>query len=268
MRPSGRGTCFRDLERAPITGRRSLISARPIAWPTALVLGLTGSLWLGVAPASAVSREQSLQRCQEKAMKHTQQYEAATTKAVDSCLQATLRAVLVKRLPSPDAKAAGKCAAQMQAIDDSRQLGSSAAEKMAAKITSACDPSANPKLAHTLDDVTGKGSPSVENPLNAKKIEAFCAQHTLKQTIDTVADWIRCQRGAAEAAAASKMAAKFPDAPNVMGKMKNAIADLPENPRNAQLKNDAASNMDKLRRVIDANHDGEADLVCSQPDNS
>ena len=90
----------------------------------------------------------------------------------------------------------------------------------------------------------------------------------MKQTIDTVADWIRCQRGAAEAAAASKMAAKFPDAPNVMGKMKNAIADLPENPRNAQLKNDAASNMDKLRRVIDANHDGEADLVCSQPDNS
>jgi hypothetical protein len=139
---------------------------------------------------------------------------------------------------------------------------------MAAKIALACDPSANPKLVHTLDDVTGKGAPSVESPLNTKKIEAFCAQHTFKQTIDTIGDWIRCQKGAAESAAGSKMAAKFPDAPSVMDKMKNAIADLPENPKNAQLRSDAASNMDKLRRVIDANHDGQADLSCAQPDNS
>ena len=201
-------------------------------------------------------------------MKTTQQYEAATTKAVDACLKATLQALLLHRQSGPDPRTAAKCAVQMQAIDDSRQLGSSAAEKMAARIRTACDPSANPKLAHTLDDVTGKGSPSVENPLNAKKIEAFCAQYTSKQTIDSVDDWIRCQRMAAEAAASSKMAAKFPDAPNVMGKMKNAIADLPENPRNAQLKNDAASNLDKLRRVIDANFDEQADLFCSQPDNS
>jgi hypothetical protein len=95
-----------------------------------------------------------------------------------------------------------------------------------------------------------------------------CAQHTLKQTIDTVADWIRCQRGAAEAAASSKMAAKFPDAPSVMEKMKNAIADLPPNPKNPQVNDDAAANIDKLRRIIDANHDEQADLLCSQPDNS
>ena len=201
-------------------------------------------------------------------MKTTQQYEAATTKAVDACLKATLQALLLHRQSGPDPRTAAKCAVQMQAIDDSRQLGSSAAEKMAARIRTACDPSANPKLTHTLDDVTGKGDPSVENPLNAKKIEAFCAQHTSKQTIDSVDDWIRCQRMAAEAAASSKMAAKFPDAPNVMQKMKNAISDLPENPRNAQLKNDAASNLDKLRRVIDANFDEQADLFCSQPDNS
>lgn len=238
------------------------------AWSAALLLGLAGSLWIGVPRASAGPREESLQRCQEKAMKNTQQYEAATTKALDSCLKATLQALLLHRQVGPDARAAAKCAVQMQAIDDSRQLGASAAEKMAAKIRSACDPSANPKLTHTLDDVTGKGDPSVENPLNAKKIEAFCAQHTSKQTIDSVDDWIRCQRGAAEAAASSKMAAKFPDAPSVMEKMKNAIADLPPNPRNAELKNDAASNLDKLRRIIDADHDEQADLVCSQPDNS
>ena len=138
----------------------------------------------------------------------------------------------------------------------------------AASIRTACDPSANPKLTHTLDDVTGKGAPSVESPLNTKKIESFCAQHTSKSTIDSVDDWIRCQRKAAEAAASSKMAAKFPDAPNVMEKMKNAIADLPPNPRNAQLSNDATANMDKLRRIVDANNDGQADLSCSQPDNS
>ncbi len=238
------------------------------AWSTALLLGLASSLSLGVSSAAAVSREESLQRCQEKAMKSTQQYEAATTKALDSCLKAANLDILVKRRARPDAATAQKCAVQMQAVDDSRQRGSSAAEKMAAKITLACDPSANPKLAHSLDDVTGKGAPSVESPLNAKKIEAFCSQHTLKQTIDTVGDWIRCQKGAAESAASSKMAAKFPDAPGVMDKMKSAIADLPPNPRNAQLNSDAAANMDKLRRVIDANHDGEADLVCSQPDNS
>ena len=116
--------------------------------------------------------------------------------------------------------------------------------------------------------MTGKGAPSVETPLNTKKIEPFCAQHTSKSTIDSVDDWIRCQRKAAEAAASSKMAAKFPDAPNVMEKMKNAIADLPPNPRNAQLSNDATANMDKLRRIVDANNDGQADLSCSQPDNS
>lgn len=237
-------------------------------WSTALLLGLASSLALGASSAGAVSREESLQRCQQSAMKQTQQFEAATTKAIDSCLKAALDALLVHRQISPDARAAAKCAAQMQSIDDSRQLGSSAAEKMAAKIALACDPQANPKLKHTLDDVTGKGDPSVENPLNAKKIEAFCAQHTSKQTIDTVADWIRCQRGAAEAAASSKLAAKFPDAPSVMEKMKNAIADLPPNPRNAQLKNDAAANIDKLRRIIDANFDEQADLFCSQPDNS
>lgn len=40
------------------------------------------------------------------------------------------------------------------------------------------------------------------------------------------------------------------------------------NPRNAQLNNDAAANIDKLRRILDADHDGQADLSCSQPDNS
>jgi hypothetical protein len=251
-----------------VCNRRMMTLSPARAWPTALLLGLAGSLWLGVSSASAVSREDSLQRCQEKAMKHAQQYEAATTKVVDSCLKAALRALLVKRQISPDARTAEKCAVQMQSIDDSRQLGSSAAEKMAAKIRTACDPSANPKLTHTLDDVTGKGAPSVESPLNTKKIESFCAQHTAKQTIDSVDDWIRCQRLAAESAASAKLAAKFPDAPSVMEKMKNAIADLPPNPRNAQLKSDAASNMDKLRRIIDANHDEQADLFCSQPDNS
>lgn len=238
------------------------------AWFTALLLALASSLSLGASSAAAISREDSLQRCQEKAMKHTQEYEAATSKALDSCLKTANQDILVKRRDRPDAATAQKCAVQMQAVDDSRQRGSSAAEKMAAKITLACDPAANPKLMHTLDDVTGKGAPSVESPLNAKKIEAFCAQHTLKQTIDTVGDWIRCQRGAAESAASSKMAAKFPDAPGVMEKMRSAIADLPPNPRNAQLNSDAAANIDKLRRIIDANHDGEADLTCSQPDNS
>ena len=238
------------------------------AWSTALLLGLASSVALGVSPAAAVSSEESLQRCQEKAMKSTQQYEAAATKALDSCLKAANQDILLRRLGVPAAVTAQKCAVQMQAIDDSRQRGSSAAEKMAAKIALACDPSVNPKLRHTLDDVTGKGAPSVESPLNAKKIEAFCAQYTSRQTIETVADWIRCQKGAAEAAASSKMAAKFPDAPAVIDKMKNAIADLPENPKNAQLKSDAAGNMDKLRRIIDANFDGQADLVCSQPDNS
>lgn len=55
-----------------------------------------------------------------------------------------------------------------------------------------------------------KGAPSVESPLNAKKIEPFCAQYTSKQTIDSIDDWIRCQRRAAEAAASSKMAASSP----------------------------------------------------------
>lgn len=238
------------------------------AWSTALLLGLASSVSLGASSAAADSREESLQRCQEKAMKQTQQYEAAATKALDSCLKAANLDLLVRRLGQPAAATAQKCAVQMQAIDDSRQRGTSAAEKMAAKIALACDPSANPKLMHTLDDVTGKGAPSVESPLNAKKIEAFCAQYTLKQTIDTVGDWIRCQRGAAESAASSKMAAKFPDAPSVMQKMKNAITDLPPNPRNAQLNSDAAANMDKLRRIIDANYDEQADLTCSQPDNS
>ncbi len=201
-------------------------------------------------------------------MKSTQQYEAAATKALDACLKAASQDLRVKRLGIPSAPTAQKCAVQMQAVDDSRQRGSSAAEKMAAKITLACDPQANPKLVHTLDDVTGKGAPSVESPLNAKKIEAFCAQYTLKQTIDTVGDWIRCQRGAAESAASAKMAAKFPDASSVMENMKNAIADLPPNPKNPQLNNDAAANIDKLRRIIDANHDGQADLACAQPDNS
>jgi hypothetical protein len=238
------------------------------AWSAALLLGLASSVSLGVSSAAAVSKEESLQRCQEKAMKQTQQYEAATTKALDSCLKTANQDILVKRREQPEAATAQKCAVQMQSIDDSRQRGASAAEKMAAKIALACDPSANPKLTHTLDDVTGKGAPSVESPLNTKKIEAFCAQYTSRQTIETVADWIRCQKGAAESAASSKMAAKFPDAPSVMDKMKNAIADLPENPKNAQLKSDAAGNMDKLRRIIDANYDGQADLSCAQPDNS
>lgn len=251
-----------------IRNQRLMTLSPARAWPAALLLGLAGSLWLGASSASAVSKEESLQRCQEKAMKHAQQYEAATTKAIDSCLKTALRALLVKRQAEPDARTAEECAVQMQSIDDSRQLGSSAAEKMTAKIRTACDPSANPKLTHTLDDVTGKGAPSVESPLNTKKIEPFCAQYTSKQTIDSIDDWIRCQRRAAEAAASSKLAAKFPDAPNVMGKMKNAIADLPPNPKNAQLANDAAANIDKLRRIVDADNDGQADLSCSQPDNS
>jgi len=238
------------------------------AWPTALLLGLAGSLSLGVCPAAAVSAQVSLQRCQEKAMKQTQLYEAATAKAIDSCLQTANLDILVKRRAQPEAATAQRCAVQMQAVDDSRQRGSSAAEKMAAKVALACDPSVNPSLAHTLDDVTGKGTPSVESPLNAKKIELFCEQHTFKQTIDTVADWIQCQRGAAEAAASSKMAAKFPDASSVMEKMKNAIADLPPNPENAQLKSDAAANIEKRRRIIDVDQDGQADLSCSQPDNT
>ena len=82
---------------------------------------------------------------------------------------------------------------------------------MAAKIRSACDPSAG---KHTLDDVTEQGSPSVESA-ELKEDRGLLRAAPSKQTIDSVDDWIRCQRGPRRPQY-PKDGREVPDAPSVM----------------------------------------------------
>lgn len=224
-----------------------------------LSLSLAGPTW-----AAPKTKEESLQKCQETAQKEAQKYDQAQTKALDNCLKSASKQLRVGGMSAPDAKVAALCAANMQKVEDSRGLGKSAAEKLDSKIKMACDPEVNSNLKHSVDDVTGKGSPGVDKPINTKNSEDFCSPYIGKSTIDNVDDWVQCQKNAHDTAGIIKQATKMPEVSNLLGELQQAINDI-ANPKNSNLKDDANARIDKLRNIIDVDQDGNADLVCSNP---
>src|ERR1051326_5743378 len=111
------------------------------------------ALHVGAAEAHARGEAESLARCEQVASKEAGKFERGSVKAMESCFQAMVRAVVPKGLtPAAAASAVAPACARAFRRLDSRGHGRSLAEKMAGRIAAKCDPASH-RVRHTLADV-------------------------------------------------------------------------------------------------------------------
>src|SRR5439155_789732 len=94
------------------------------------------ALQAGAAEAHASGAAASLARCEQTVGKEAAKFERGSVKAMESCLQAMVKAVVPKGL-TPAAAAAAvapACAREFRRLDDARGHGGTLAAKMAARI--------------------------------------------------------------------------------------------------------------------------------------
>jgi hypothetical protein len=136
--------------------------------------------------------------------KENRKLAVVTQNAIATCLGKISDTVVRRNQATPDVSAAtDTCLAQFFALG--RSDGRSAADKMKAKVLDACDPAGN---AHEAGAVLGGGDGTVQQPLAALDLDAYCGAFAAGSR--TVADWIDCLRTAAECQARQQIAVDFP----------------------------------------------------------
>ena len=178
---------------------------RALAAMTALALRVTA------ADAHVSRPAASLDRCAQVVGSEGARFERESVRAMETCLHAMATAVVRSGLtPAAAATAvAPRCARAFRRLHDSRRRG--VGDRMAARIAARCDPGHH-GVAHTLDDVTGKGPGLVAQPIATGTIDAWCRQFGGDGSIETVAEWIACIERSHENAARVVVSAEFPRA--------------------------------------------------------
>jgi hypothetical protein len=151
----------------------------------------------------------SLNKCQSTVMAEGKKFIQSYVADVAACLQKVSTDMVQKNLVAPSSSAAKACVSLYRQISDSRALGKSLAEKLAAKITLKCAPGGN--NTHTLQDILGTGA-GVLQPLDAENLGAYCAKFGGDGTIDTLQEWITCVTAAHTCAARAALALQYPRA--------------------------------------------------------
>src|SRR5262249_31286385 len=142
-----------------------------------------------------------------------------------------------------------------------RGAGKSLIEKLTLKIQKKCDPVFNPLLMHTIDDITGKGSPGVPQPLNTQRLDLWCANFGGDGSIDTVPEWINCLVKPERCEVEQAIAEQSPRASEWLSAIKpimNAIA-----PPGTDLTktSDAVAGVTAVDSAIDSDSDNIPDLT-------
>jgi hypothetical protein len=176
------------------------------SWATtfAAVLVVTGGSALAV-PLPPVS----LNKCQSTVAAEGKKFIQSYVADVAACLQKVSTDIVQNNLGTPSSTTAKACVSQYRKISDSRALGKSLGEKLAAKITLKCAPGGN--NTHTLQDILGSGA-GVPQPLDAENLGAYCAKLGGDGTINTLQEWITCVTAAHTCAARAALASQYPRA--------------------------------------------------------
>ena len=208
--------------------------------------------------AQAGPEESALNKCQRTVSVEGGKYIQNYVKTAGACLQKVSIDLVQKAEPTPGTGTAKACVAQYRKIRDSRLLGKSLEEKLAAKITAAC--SAGP---FTLDDVIGSPSPGVQQPLDAEKLAAYCQYFGGDGTVNSVAKWTDCVVAAHTCAARSALATQYPRAVEWLGALVVPMNGVPSPLSDLNRTTDAVAGVQADETAIDGTPiDGQPDLTC------
>ena len=208
--------------------------------------------------AQAGPEESALNKCQRTVSVEGGKYIQNYVKTAGACLQKVSTDLVQKSGSIPGTGTAKSCVAQYRKIHDSRSLGKSLEEKLAAKITAACSPG-----AFTLDDVIGSPSPGVQQPLDAENLAAYCRHFGGNGTLDSVPEWKDCVVMAHTCAARAALATQYPRAIEWLGALVGPMNGVPNPPSDPNRTADAVAGVQADATAIDGTpSDGQPDLAC------
>jgi hypothetical protein len=202
--------------------------------------------------------QKSLTNCQDAVRKAAEKFLAGEVKAMGACLKKVAANVIKANIAVTNTTATG-CVKSFRKLNDSRLLGKSLPEKLAAKIKAKCDPTV---ALHTTDDITGKNAPGVTEPIQTQRIDLFCQHFGGDGSIDSFSEWTTCVQTAIECQARQAIALEYPRAPEWFDDVKVVMMTLPGNPDDPSMIADAISALSLADFAIDPNADDIPDIRC------
>ena len=105
---------------------------------------------------------------------------------------------------------------------DTRATPKDLETKLRAKIKKACDP-AEAATTHVTDDITGKGAPTVSEPIDTLVNDTYCKHFGGDGSIDTYTEWEDCVVASHKCQADQAIAVQYPRAPEWLGELKTGM---------------------------------------------
>ncbi|MBM4245820.1 MAG: DUF1566 domain-containing protein [Deltaproteobacteria bacterium] len=172
-----------------------------------------------VGSASALPAGQSLARCQRTVAEEGQQFLTRVQQLVGRCLDAATEESLRRERPAVDA-AARTCVNALAEIRSSGgELG--VEPRFASRLARWCQPG-QPDVGHSAADVLGT-SPTVAQPIDARRVGPLCAGFGGDGAIDSVQEWLDCVVAAHWSAAAIAIATEVPRAAAWLAELRPAM---------------------------------------------
>jgi len=237
-------------------------------------VGMALIVSLGMAgPSRAQDDGRSLAKCQKTVGKEIGKYAAAYHKAVGRCFDKIAKE-RIQNAAGDASGAASSCVAAFRKLENSEKPEKTNAGKAEAKISQVCDP-AHPetKASHTALDVLGDtaGATVAGDAIEAEELGGWCDSFGVGGgSIVSVQDWIDCQLAVATRGARGQLVTEYPNAIAWLADVRAGIVALDsagscgspcDDCADVKIK-DACNGLDELDAALDANDDGEFDLVC------
>jgi hypothetical protein len=215
---------------------------------------------LAAGRAQAVSEAAMLNTCQKAVGTAASTFVKGKETAISACLNAVSGAIIGKQGTDPSA-AAKICVAQFRLLNDSRALGKSLPEKLAAAIAKSC----NPNASLTQGDVLGSPSSLAQTLEVSDQLGEWCAAFGGNGTIATVSDWTTCVNSAAECAVDTAVSTQYPRALEWLAAVKPKMNNLTAPSGDPTQITDAVAALDAVKAAIDGpNNDNIPSPACGQ----
>jgi hypothetical protein len=206
----------------------------------------------------------SLNTCQKVVKIEATKFVRAEILAMATCLQKISTALIRNGGTIPDNTVARTCITQFRKLNDTRAAGKSLVEKLTANVRKKCDPTFNPLLTHTVDDVTGKGSPTVPQSIQTQRLDLWCQEFGLLGPIGTVQDWIQCIAAAHKCEAEQAIAEQYPRASEWLSAVKPVMLGIAPPASDPNKTSDAVAGLTAIDSAIDSDNDNVPDITCPQ----
>ena len=227
------------------------------------LFALVGSV-AHVGFAATPPNQANLNDCQKTVRAEAAKFVKAEIYAISTCLQ-RIAYEQIRNNAAIDNVAARTCIAQFRKLHDTRGLGKSLIEQLTAKIQKKCDPTFNPLLMHTIDDITGKNTPTVPKPINTKQLDTYCQNFGGDGSIDSVPEWINCIVAAHQCEAEQAIAEQYPRAAEWLTAVKPIMQLIPPPAKDLTRTSDAVAGVASVNLAIDSDADNKPDISCPQP---